>query len=97
MPLLQRLRLREVPWTPLVLALLLTATGVAFVVSACYDPGHRFGLGREAQLQIARWMVGLVACAAAAHVPLTTWRALAIPAYVAGMLVQVAMIAPSSP
>ena len=61
MPLLQRLRLREVPWTPLVLALLLTATGVAFVVSACYDPGHRFGLGREAQLQIAWWMVGLVA------------------------------------
>jgi len=93
MPLLQRLRLREVPWTPLVLALLLTATGVAFVISACYDPGHRFGLGREAQLQLAWWLVGVVACVGAAHVPLTTWRALAIPAYVAGLVVQVAMIA----
>jgi cell division protein FtsW (lipid II flippase) len=93
MALLQRMRMRDVPWGPLLLALALTATGIAFVVSACWDPGHRWGLGREAQLQLAWWLVGLAACAAAAHVPMPTWRVLAYPAYALGLAVQLAMLA----
>lgn len=93
MPLLQRLRMREVHWAPLLLATALTGFGVAFVISACYDPGVRFGLGREARLQLAWWLVAMAACGACAHVPVPTWRALALPAYVSAFAVQALMIA----
>jgi cell division protein FtsW (lipid II flippase) len=90
-----RLRLREVHWLPLLLALLLTATGVAFVVSATYDPAMRLGLGREARLQLAWWVVGLGGCALCAHVSLLSWKRLAMPAYLGtwGIFLVMALLA----
>jgi rod shape determining protein RodA len=91
MALLQRLRPRDVHWAPLLLALLLTAFGVLFVVSATYDPDGRYGLGREAQLQFTWWLISGVGCLCLAHVSVTTWKAVAYPLFGVAVVVQVLM------
>jgi hypothetical protein len=85
MALIEPVTWREVPWGWLVIATLLTAFGVAFVISACYDPAERLGLGKEARMQLVWWGISLAACIGVLHVPFATWRALAIPAFVAGI------------
>jgi len=91
--LLHRVRLRDVPWSPLLVALALTATGVAFVASACQGDATAWILPNEARLQLGWWLIAVVAAMIALHVPLPTWRTLALPAYVWCLLVQIAMIA----
>jgi len=92
---LHRLRLREVVWAPLLLACLLTAIGVAFVVSATYDPGERYGLGREAQLQLAWCVIALVGFMLSAHVSALSWKRMAMPAYLGawGILIVMTLLA----
>jgi cell division protein FtsW (lipid II flippase) len=92
MSVLQRIRWREVPWGWLGVTLLLTAIGIAFVISACFDPGARFGLGIEARKQLVWWGISLVACGAAAFVPLARWKAAATPLYVGGIALQCFMM-----
>jgi len=93
MALFQHLRAREIAWVPVVLALLLTAFGVLFVTSATYDPDGRYGLGREAQLQLTWWLIAGVGCFCMTLVNITAWKAIAYPAYGAAVVVQVLMIA----
>ena len=85
MAILQRVNYSEVPWGWLLLTVLLTAMGVSFVISACYDPGASFGLGDEARKQLTWWAISLVACLGAMHVPFAVWRSLAIPLYLVGL------------
>jgi rod shape determining protein RodA len=89
---LQQLKLREVSWTPVVLALLLTAFGVLFVVSATYDADNRYGLGRRAQLQFTWWLIAAVGCTLVAHINMAAWKAIAYPVYGIAVLIQVLMI-----
>ncbi len=93
MALIEPVRWREVPWGWLVVATLLTAFGVAFVISACYDPNERFGLGKEARMQLVWWGISLAACIGVLQLPFSTWRALAIPAFIAGILLELFMAA----
>jgi rod shape determining protein RodA len=93
MALIEPVRWREVPWGWLVVATLLTAFGVAFVISACYDPNERFGLGKEARMQLVWWGISLSACIGVLQLPFSTWRALAIPAFVAGIMLELFMAA----
>ncbi len=86
-------QLKAINWLPAVFALALTAFGVAFVISACYDPDAAFGLGPEAKKQIVWFVIGLGACTTVALVPLSFWRQAAVPAYVACLVVQGLMIA----
>ena len=92
MAVLQRVRWAEVPWGWLVVALLLTAMGLAFVVSACWDATQSFGLGKEARLQFAWWGIGLTACVVAMHVPFSAWRRLAIPMFAASLTLELFMM-----
>ena len=85
MALLQRVSYGEVPWGWLALTVALTAMGVSFVISACYDPGAAYGLGDEARKQLAWWGVSLAACLTAMHVPFAAWRALAVPLFLASL------------
>jgi rod shape determining protein RodA len=93
MALIEPVRWREVPWGWLVVATLLTAFGVAFVISACYDPNERFGLGKEARMQLVWWGISLAACIGVLQLPFSTWRALAIPAFIAGIALELFMAA----
>jgi cell division protein FtsW (lipid II flippase) len=92
MAMIQRVSYSEVPWGWLALTILLTAMGVSFVISACYDPGADYGLGEEARKQLAWWAVSLVACLAAMHMPFALWRGLAIPLFLAGLGLELFMI-----
>ncbi len=86
-----RLRLRDVAWAPLLLACALTTMGVAFVISATYDPGERYGLGREARLQMAWCVVSLVGFLVCAHISNLSWKRLAMPGYLLTWVVLIAM------
>jgi rod shape determining protein RodA len=92
MALIRRIPWSEVPWGWLVLTTILTAVGVAFVISACYDPGAPYGLGDEARKQLAWWAVSLVACLVALHVPFSAWRNFALPAFFAGLGLELFML-----
>lgn len=92
MAIIQRVRWDEVPWGWLVVAVLLTAMGVAFVVSACWDTTQAFGLGKEARLQFAWWGIGVTACVAAMHVPFSSWRQLAIPMFAGSLALEMFML-----
>ena len=92
MALIQRVSYGEVPWGWLVLTVLLTAMGVSFVISACYDPGAPYGLGDEARKQLGWWVVSVVACITAMHVPFATWRGLAVPLFLVGLCLEVFML-----
>lgn len=92
MAILQRVRWAEVPWGWLVVALLLTAMGVTFVFSACYDANQAYGLGKEARLQFAWWGIGVAACVTAMHVPFSAWRQLAIPMFAASLALELFML-----
>lgn len=92
MALLQRVRYSEVPWGWLALTVVLTAMGVSFVISACYDPGAAYGLGDEARKQLAWWAVSVVACLTAMHVPFALWRSLALPLFLAGLGLELFML-----
>ncbi|MBA3684552.1 MAG: FtsW/RodA/SpoVE family cell cycle protein [Planctomycetes bacterium] len=93
MSLIQRVRLRDLSWGVLLVALLLTAFGVACVISAKWDPGNRWGFGHEAQMQLAWWLVSLIACICITHITATAWREAAMFCYTASLLTQFAMIA----
>jgi cell division protein FtsW (lipid II flippase) len=92
MALIQRVSYSEVPWGWLLLTFLLTAMGVSFVISACYDPGAPYGLGDEARKQLGWWVVSVVACITTMHVPFATWRGLAVPLFLAGLCLEVFML-----
>jgi rod shape determining protein RodA len=92
MALLQRVSYGEVPWGWLALTVVLTAMGVSFVISACYDPGAPYGLGDEARKQLAWWLVSIVGCLTAMHVPFATWRAAAVPLFIAGLCLVLFMV-----
>lgn len=89
---LRRVRYSEVHWGLLLASLLLTGIGLAFVSSATSDPVDG-GLGREARLQIAWLGIALTTCLVCLHVPTTTWQRLAVPAFIAALLIQSGMIA----
>lgn len=86
-----RLHLRDVAWAPLLLAFMLTGIGVAFVMSATYDPGERYGLGREARLQLAWLLIGLITCLTCSHISLLTWKRLAMPGYILTWIILLTM------
>jgi cell division protein FtsW (lipid II flippase) len=92
MALLQRVSYSEVPWGWLLATFLLTAMGVTFVYSACYDPAMAYGLGDEARKQIMWWGVAFIACLTTMHVPFATWRALAVPVFLAALALELFMI-----
>lgn len=91
--LVQPVRIRQVPWGITGLALLLTAFGVSQVISACWDPGARFNLGREAAAQLQWWAIALGGCLVVSHVPLALWRQGAWLLYGAAVLVILLMMA----
>ena len=83
MQILRRVRLHEFAWSPLILALTLTALGLAFVISATASPGSD-RLGFEARRQIVWLIISLSSCLACLHVPPATWKAL-VPEFYVGM------------
>jgi cell division protein FtsW (lipid II flippase) len=92
MALVQRIKLREVSWLLVGTVLALTAFGLAFVISACFEPGETFGIGRDAKMQVLWWFISLGMCVAVMHVPLTRWKAAAPAIYILCLLVQVFMM-----
>ncbi len=92
MALIQRIPYQDVSWGWLITTLLLTAMGVTFVISACYDPDTVYGLGEEARKQLMWWVIALVTCITAMHVPFAVWRALAIPLFLASLALELFMI-----
>ena len=92
MALIQRIPYAEVPWGWLALTVALTTMGVSFVISACYDPNAAYGLGEEARKQITWWAVSLTLCLTAMHVPFALWRQLAIPLFLAGIMLELFML-----
>lgn len=91
MALIQRVNYAEVPWGWLALVMLLTAMGVSFVISACYEPAAAYGLGEEARKQVMWWAVSLVACLTVMHTPFALWRNLAVPLFFAGLSLELFM------
>ncbi len=87
------LRLAQMPWALILSVLLLTTYGISCVISACFDPGQRWGLGKEARMQLWWWGLSLVTCLVASQVPMTTWRRLATPLYIASLLLVLFMMA----
>ncbi len=71
--------------------LALTGIGLAAVASAVWDPGRPLGLGREAMAQLVWCGVALAAGWAAAAVPFSWWRSTPAPAWIAAVLVVLAM------
>ena len=92
MALMQRISYQDVAWGWLLTTLLLTTMGVTFVISACYDPDQAYGLGDEARKQLTWWIVGIVACFSAMHVPFAVWRAIAMPIFLVGLALELFMI-----
>lgn len=92
MALIQRVRYGELQWPMIVLALAMTLFGLLFVVSATMDPEASYGWGREARMQLVWWGIAVLGCVACMHVPLATWRALALPALVGCVALQAFMI-----
>jgi rod shape determining protein RodA len=88
----ERFSYREVNWAAAVIAVLLSLTGIAFVASACLEPGGENGWSREALMQATWFCLALLAGAVCLHIPLRVWRAGAFPAYVLGLAVQMVMI-----
>jgi rod shape determining protein RodA len=84
---------REVPWTWLGVTTALTAFGFAFVVSATYDPQASWGFGVEAVKQMQWWAVAVVMCIVVMHIPFGTWKNLAVAAYIAGIVMELLMMA----
>ncbi|MFM2089717.1 MAG: hypothetical protein RLZZ127_206 [Planctomycetota bacterium] len=71
--------------------LALTGIGVAAVASAVWDPARPAGLGREAVAQLGWCAVALAAGWTAARIPFAWWRSAAAPAWIAAVLVVLAM------
>lgn len=88
MQLLSAVRYREVHWGLLLMSLLLTGIGVAFVFSACIDPSSPSGWSREATMQVVWWGISLIACAVCLHIPPTTWYHMAIPVALMALALQ---------
>lgn len=90
---LRRVHYSRMNWGPLLMAMLLTGIGLAFVISATADPVAEGAWGREAKMQLIWWGLSLTACGVCLHVPLATWKQLALPLFILCLLVQVGMIA----
>ncbi len=90
--LIQAVKPRLVPWALIAAVLLLTSYGIACVISACFDPAHSFGLGRESRLQLYWWAIAAGACLVVAHVTLGAWKQMAWPLYGLGVMVVVFMM-----
>jgi cell division protein FtsW (lipid II flippase) len=84
---------RDIPWLWLGTALALTAIGVAFVWSATYAPDAAWGMGPEAVKQVQWWAVALTLMVIVMQVPFAALKELALPLYVAGVMVELAMMA----
>lgn len=87
--LVQSVNVRAVSWSSVCVVILLTSYGVACVNSACFDPTHSFGIGRESRLQLYWWAISIATSVAVAHITLNTWKTLAWPLY--GMCVVVVL------
>ncbi len=71
--LLQRPAYHLIDWSMLVVALLLTGIGLAFIVSATTNFALSDEWGGEAKRQLVWWMIGLTVCFTALHVPIKQW------------------------
>jgi rod shape determining protein RodA len=91
--LVQQVRLRLVPWGLVGAVLLLTTFGVSQVISACWDPGRPFKLGRESAAQLEWWVIGFAACLAVAHIPLALFKQAAWTLYGGAILLVLFMAA----
>ncbi len=72
--------------------MVLTGFGVLMVISATGRDTEP-GLAAEARAQITWWAISVGACLAAWRVPFSWWRELAIPGYIAALLVILTMTA----
>ena len=77
-------------WWPWVPVLLLTCLGLALVTSATMETS---GIGRQAWMQGAWWLVGLAVAVVAMTIPWAAWRAAAVPLYISALVVQLLMMA----
>lgn len=82
----------RIPWGFLGCAALLTGFGVLMVISATGRETEP-GLAGEAKAQLTWWLVSVATCLAAWRMPFAWWRELAIPGYIAALLVILAMTA----
>lgn len=93
MRLLARIPYRDVTWSLLVGALVLSAAGLVFIASSTADVAEGVWFGAQARMQLVWWGLSLAVCLLCLHVPLETWRSLAIPAFIATLALQVLMLA----
>jgi cell division protein FtsW (lipid II flippase) len=89
---LQRPDYARVPWWWLGFSALLSAIGLAFVLSATQDTATDGLLTREAVAQFIWLMVGMGACLVAMHISPTAWRRFALPIGLGGWLLVVLMM-----
>lgn len=73
-------------------ALALNLVGCLMVASAAHDPAATLGLGPEARAQLIWTVIGLTGGLVAARIPIAWWKTLAVPAYVAALVVVLAMM-----
>jgi rod shape determining protein RodA len=83
---------RRLPWGLLICATLLTVTGVAMVASATARETEA-GLAPEARAQLTWFAIATVACLGAWRMPFRWWKELAVPGYIAALIVILAMTA----
>ncbi|TVR13925.1 MAG: hypothetical protein EA401_05595 [Planctomycetota bacterium] len=92
MQLLTAVRYREVHWGLLVMSLILTSIGIAFVFSACIDPSSASGWSREATMQTVWLGISLIACGMCLHVPPSAWYHLTLPIACMALALQMVVI-----
>ena len=81
---------RRLPWGFLICALTLTACGVAMVTSATSSDSTP-GLAPEARAQFQWWLIALATGLVAWRMPFAWWKELAIPGYIAALVVILGM------
>lgn len=87
----QRVHFAEIQWFMFIVACVLSAIGIAFVYSATMDPAHPYTWGFQAQKQVAWFIISLVACMMAMHVPVNQWRENAWILYFGCLFLQLGM------
>ena len=77
------------PW--FLAAAALTCAGIALVASATADPANGILFGAAAKAQVLWWAVSVAVSLVAARIPFAWWKELAVPGYIASLLVILAM------
>ena len=88
----QRVPLANIQWILLIMSLLLSAIGIAFVYSATMDPANPYVWGTPAKKQLVWLFISLFFCITLVFVPVQQWKENAWVLYLGCLFIQFIML-----